>query len=70
MDTFGKARANACIQTGLMKGCVFQIPNLPNFGCVLDDSCLIVNRFWRRVLQISDLSAFVGWLWAYNGSDG
>ena len=29
MDTFGNSRANTCIQTRLMKGCVYLIPNLP-----------------------------------------
>ena len=29
MDTFGNSRANTCIQTRLMKGCVYKIPNLP-----------------------------------------
>ena len=29
METLGNSRANTCIQTRLMKGCVYQIPNLP-----------------------------------------
>ena len=29
MDTFGNSGANTCMQTRLMKGCVYQIPNLP-----------------------------------------
>ena len=29
MDTFGNTRAHTCIQTLLMKGCVYLIPNLP-----------------------------------------
>ena len=29
MDTSGNAGAHTCIQTRLMKGCVYYIPNLP-----------------------------------------
>ena len=29
MDTFGNSGVNTRIQTQLMKGCVYQIPNLP-----------------------------------------
>ena len=45
-------------------------PNLPTVVVFLMIHDNIVDHFWRRVFQVSDLSAFDGRVLAYHGSDG
>ena len=70
MDTFGNSRANTCIQTRFMKGCVYQIPNLPTSVVFLVIHDKILIAFGDESFKVSDQSAFDGRVLAYHGSDG
>ena len=70
LGTLGNSRYNTGLQSRLMKELCWLDSQLSNFLCGLDDSWYIADRLWRRVFQLSDLSAFDGRVLAYTGSDG
>ena len=71
LDNYGNSRANTCLQTRLL-GRVVLIRYLTNPGLLVLSWFIIFVRivFWRRIIQVSDLSAFDGRVLAYRGIDG
>ena len=70
MDTSGNAGAHTCIQTRLMKGCVYYIPNLPTSVVffMIHDKILIAFGD-ESFMFLPNEHSMVGY-WAHHGSDG
>ena len=64
METFGNSIVNTRIQTRLMKGCVYQIPNFPTsvVFLMIHDILLIASDHWSFKFLTYQLAMVGCWL--------
>ena len=70
MGTFGKSRANTCIQTRLLKNCVYYVPNLPTSVVFLMIHDKLLTAFGDESFKFLTYQHFDGGVLAHHGGDG